>query len=161
MPPKGGYYFPAFFYVQIIPELLRGRSQLHVLLASKAGVGDLPTGDVETSRDGLTVSIQSDSLAYPRGELKLEAAHGKGILAVAFADLDDLDEALALLQDIRDDHPTARVTLITDEYALFRAPDKLRAALEMAAVDGLVITGLAGRIPMRKTLEHILQEWGR
>jgi len=161
MPHKGGYYFPAFFYVQVLPDLLRDRDRLHVLLASKDGVGDLKSGRVDTGKEGLSVKVQTDSLAYPMEELRLQAASGKGILAVVFADSDDLDEALSLIRRIRDDHPSASVTLITDEYALFAAPDKLRETLDMAFVDGLVITGLAGKIPMRKTLEHILKEWGR
>jgi hypothetical protein len=161
MSYRGGYYYPAFFYVQVLPELLRDRKQLHVLLATKDGIGEFQNGRLNTGSASLSVRIQADSLVYPMEELRLQASVGKDILAVVFADIGDLDEALYLLRRIRDDHPSACVTLITDEYALFSAPDKLKTALDMAFLDGLVITGLAGKIPMRKTLEHIIKEWGR
>ncbi len=154
-----GYFYPAYFYVQVLPELLRGKERLHVLLASKAGVGDLADGDVAAGREGLSVTVQTASLDYPRDDLLDQTARLKDLLAVIFADQEDLDGALALAGEIRSDHPEAAVVLITDEYALFAAPAKLRQVIVQAAVDGLVITGLAGKIPMRKTLEHILQAW--
>jgi len=154
-----GYYYPAYFYVHVLPELLLGKERLHVLLASKDGVGDLVSGPFDAGKDGLSIAIQAESLGYPADDLLTAAAKLKDILAVIFADLEDLDEALALAGDIRADHLAASVVLITDEYALFAAPDRLKQVIVQAALDGLVITGLAGKIPLRKTLEHIVREW--
>lgn len=154
-----GYFYPAHFYIQVLPDLLLGKDRLHVLLVSKDGVGDFADGPLDTGREGLSVHVQTGSLAYPEDELRRQAARLKDLLAVVFADLGDLDEALALLREVRSDHPDAAAVLITDEYALFEAPEKLRLVIGRAFVDGVVVTGLAGKIPMRKTLEHIFRIW--
>jgi len=154
-----GYYYPAFFYVQVLPEILAGKTRLHVLLASKEGVGDLVNGPFEAAKDGLSIAVQADSLGYPEADLKREAARLKDILAVIFADGDDLDEALDLARNVRADHPEADIVLITDEYALFDAPTVLERIIRQVHAHGLVVTGLAGKIPMRKTLEHVIKEW--
>src|SRR3989344_3315907 len=103
MAGTGGYYFPAHFYVNVLPELLLGATRLHVLLASKDGVGDFADGPLDTGLDGLTVTIQTDSLRYPRGQLLMQGRLCKRVLAVIFADLDDLDEALELAGRVRAD----------------------------------------------------------
>lgn len=154
-----GYFYPAFFYVDVLPRIMRDKQRLHVLLASTAGVGSLPPGPVDTGKWGLTVSVQTSSLEYPEQDLRREAADLKDILAVIFADADDLDEAYGLARLIRLDHEEADIVIVTDEYAVFAEPLKVKKMIDKVQLCGLVVTGMAGAVPMRKTLEHILKNW--
>jgi hypothetical protein len=47
--------------------------------------------------------------------------------------------------------------VITDKYAVFDSPQQVKQMIDEIQLRGLVVTGMAGAVPMRKTLEHTLK----
>jgi len=159
---RSGYYIPACFYNEIIPEILRDRTRLLTLLLTRGGIDRYQSGQVITGRPGLEIEIRASSLDYPADlvdRLRLEQLDS---FIVVFADEDDLDAAAALLRRLRLELPEAALALMVDEASTFLAPKRIRRILNDILDLRLVVTGfVGGRIPMRKVLDHVLWSWPR
>jgi len=159
---RSGYYQPAYFYNEVIPEILRDKTRLFTLLITNEGVDRYPPGTVLTGRQGLEIEIRSGSLGYP-AEIadRLRQAQDDALIVV-FADENDLGEASSLMKRLRLELPDASLVLMVDEASTFIAPARLRNMLNDILDLRLVVTGfVGGRIPMRKVLDHVLFSWTR
>jgi len=157
---RSGYYAPACFYNEIIPEVLSDRTRLLTLLITRGGINRYAGGQVITGRPGLEIEIRSGSLDYPAEVVDRLRQEQLDSFIVVFADEDDLDAAATLLRRLRLELPDAVLSLMVDEASVFLAPKRIRKILNDILDLRLVVTGfVGGRIPMRKVLDHVLWNW--
>ena len=151
--------------------LIAGARKLHVVFATYKRVPGYPTGPVATGKDGLTIQVQDGNNPAVSGaeeaaqavveeSLEIEARSDATLLVVIYAGLSAFDQGVDFARKVKEDHPAAKVVILTCDCDLTWKSRKLTPLLENKELDAVVVTDeCGGRGAMRDILKAVIASW--
>ena len=149
-------YLDGRFVVDVLPQMIVGRTSLRTVFVSCHYVGHYMGGVVDTGKKGLHIFVMRDTQVDQCSVSNL----GNSDLLVVYLDINGFDKAIQRISEIKKSHQAMKVVAVACNCGIEEKRIKIAPLMESKAVDAFVITnGCGGYRPMLDILEGLIEFW--